>query len=616
MCGLTGYFAPLDFSNEDELRGAVRTITHRGPDASGIYVHNKVGLGHVRLSIIDLSTASNQPFYSKCGNYVIVFNGEVYNYKELALKYKLDLSASSDTAVIVELYARLGKEFVEELNGMFVFVIYDIRKEELFICRDRLGVKPLYYYSEGPVFCFGSELKTMKAFKGINQKYTLNKRAIGLYLHLGYIPQPHTIYNEIRKFPSGTYAIINDRGTTFYPYWEAHKKITKELHSDYKEAKSTLKNLLESSIQYRMISDVPFGTFLSGGIDSSLVTAIAQRNSNTPVNTFSIGFKEWKFNESEHAKNVAKYLRTEHEEFFLSEKEAMDSFEEIMMNFDEPFADTSALPTYMVSKMAGNKVKMVLTGDGGDELFMGYGSYVWAEKLAQKKYLLTRSMLHAILKNIGGSRNKRVAQLLNFKAGTDIRSHIFSQELYFFSKAELEDILQTEDARIPKDWLPVDRLMRNLSAKEQQAFFDLNYYLKDDLLVKVDRASMYASIEAREPLLDYRIVEYALNLDESFKHKNGIGKFILKDILYDYVPKSFFARPKWGFGIPLNKWLKRDFSFMIDKYLSTDVLLKYNIVDPLKMKAILNRFYNGEDYLFNRIWVVLLLHKWLEEEKL
>jgi asparagine synthase (glutamine-hydrolysing) len=615
MCGVIGGISQISLPLEDLNKGLDRLI-HRGPDARGVYNNTQetVFLGHRRLSIIDLSSAANQPMTSRCGRYVLVFNGEVYNYREVAEKFNLSLVTQSDTEVILELFAKMGKACVAEFNGMFAFAIYDKEKEELFISRDRLGVKPLYLYEEGHTFYFASELKALLQIPAVKSKLTINKKAVGLFLHLGYVPQPHSIYNEIKKFPAGAHAVISKRGMTTEFYWKAEEKINPSLAtSDYQEAKQTLKELLQSSIQYRMISDVPFGSFLSGGIDSSLVTALAQENSSTPVKTFSIGFKEAKFNESVHAAKVASYLKTDHEEFILSEKESMGSIEEIIDQFDEPFADSSALPTWLVSKMSSHKVKMVLTGDGGDELFMGYGAYHWAKRLSNKSFYYSRKVIQAALQLSGNSRYKRIAQLINHDANTDLRSHIFSQEQYYFSENELAEILVHPAGYLPGQWIGKTNVQRGLSAKEEQALFDLTHYLKDDLLVKVDRTSMYSSIEAREPLLDYRLIEFGLNLPESFKHKNGVDKYILKDILYDYIPKEYFDRPKWGFGIPLHNWLKGDLKFLIDNYLSEEAIARHQILDYEKVQQLVKKYISGDNYLFNRIWAMIVLQKWLSK---
>ncbi|MDF2456603.1 MAG: asnB [Cytophagaceae bacterium] len=610
MCGLTGFYSLDSTLTKGDLEQMTEAVHRRGPDAHGIYFNDGIGLGHRRLSIIDLSAEANQPFHSTCGNYVIVFNGEVYNYQELVVKHNLTVRTSSDTEVIIELFKLKGKACVQELNGMFAFAIYDIAKRSIFICRDRLGVKPLFFYKRGATIAFASELKALTAVKKIASTLQIDKKAIGLFLNVGYIPQPRTIYEEIQKFPSGAMATLDGNGFQVEHYWIPEKQITAHKITSHGEAKEKLKTLLQSSIQYRMISDVPFGTFLSGGIDSSLVTALAQEHSNLPIQTFSIGFEETLHDESVHARKVANYLKTSHEELIVSEKIAIESIEEIMMQFDEPYSDSSALPTWLVSKMAGQKVKMVLTGDGGDELFMGYGAYNWADRLSNKMLYANRKWLAALMTATGKSRYQRIAQLIRHDEKTDIRSHIFSQEQYCFSEKELESLLVDPINYQSKDWIEDHDIQRPIDAKERQALFDLKYYLRDDLLVKVDRMSMYCSIEAREPLLDYRLAEFSLNLDPSLRD----NKVLLKEILYEYVPQEYFQRPKKGFSIPLNKWLKGDLRYLITKYLSKKVIDKYHVVHDANVRYLLTAYDNGSDYLFNRIWLLILLHKWLEDK--
>lgn len=610
MCGLTGFYSLDSTLTQEDLEQMTEAVHRRGPDAHGVYFKDGIGLGHRRLSIIDLSAEANQPFHSTCGNYIIVFNGEVYNYQELAVKHNLILRTSSDTEVIVELFKLKGKAFVQELNGMFAFAIYDKVRKSLFICRDRLGVKPLFYYQRGSTVAFASELKALTAVKKIATNLQIDKKAIGLFLNVGYIPQPRTIYKEVQKFPSGAMATLDENGLLIENYWIPEKQIAADKITSHIEAKAKLKKLLQSSIQYRMISDVPFGAFLSGGIDSSLVTALAQEHSSLPIQTFSIGFEEALHDESVHAKRVANYLKTSHEELIVSEKLAIESIEEIMMQFDEPYSDSSALPTWLVSKMAGQKVKMVLTGDGGDELFMGYGAYNWADRLSNKMLYANRKWIAALMNSTGKSRYQRIAQLMNHNKKTDLRSHIFSQEQYCFSEQELEEVLVDPINYQAMDWIKDDQVQRTINAKERQALFDLKYYLRDDLLVKVDRMSMYCSIEAREPLLDYRLAEFSLNLDPSLRN----NKLLLKEILYDYVPQEYFQRPKKGFSIPLSKWLKGDLHYLITKYLSKELINKYEIVHYKNVQNLLAAYDNGADYLYNRIWLLILLHKWLEDK--
>lgn len=616
MCGITGIFSFKQAASKDLLEKMTNVISHRGPNAYG-YFESKDGrclLGHRRLSIIDLSASANQPMQSACKRYLIVFNGEVYNFKEIRKEIQdysdIDFSTSSDTEVLVEAFALWGKAFVYKLNGMFAMAIYDTHDGVLWLFRDRIGIKPIYYFIDDDMFAFSSELKSLIKLKALKGPFHLDKKALNLYLRLGYIPEPHSIYQEIKKFEAAHFGAVTSYGFSKECYWNIDKKINKAVFSDESKAKRKLKSLIESSVRYRLISDVPFGTFLSGGVDSSTVTAVAQSVSEKAINTFSIGFKEAEYNEAEYAAKIAKHLGTNHHEFIVSHQDAMEHFGEIIQTYDEPYADSSSIPTMLVSRLARNHVTMTLSGDGGDEQFMGYGAYHWAKRLDNPMVNLLKGPMGFALGKTNSNRNKRAALMFDYNKGTHKPSHIFSVEQYFYSEPELADALNDRY----KETLQFEQatLERHLSAAEGQALFDLKAYLKDDLLVKVDRASMRYSLETRVPLLDHRIVEFTLNLDESLKWKNNETKYLLKQVLYDYLPKAFFDRPKWGFSIPIRFWLQNELKYLVDNYLSEAIIEKYGIFNKEHVLSIKQRYFNGEDYLFNKIWLIILLNQWLE----
>ena len=619
MCGITGIFSTKQNASLDLVKQMNTSITHRGPNAEG-YFQSKDGncvLGHKRLSIIDLSDAANQPMTSSCGRYTLVFNGEIYNYQEIKadiLKYTdVKFKTNSDTEVIIEAFALWGKAFIYKLNGMFSMAIYDNKDQILWLFRDRIGIKPLFYFWNGELFAFSSELKSLLILREKLGAFNLNKTAVNQYLRLGYIAEPNTIYQEVNKFKSAHIAAVTNYGFSKECYWNIDKKVSKYMISDEAKAKEKLKGLIESSVKYRMVSDVPFGTFLSGGIDSSTVTAVAQSISETPINTFSIGFKEADYNEAEHAAKIASRLKTNHHEFMVSYTEAIENFDKIINAYDEPFADSSAIPTMLVSKLAKQHVTMTLSGDGGDEQFLGYGAYNWAKRLNNPIVKKSKGAAKFLLSKSKKNRNKRVAEMFNFNKETHLSSHIFSVEQYFFSDNELKNILNENYQEVLE--FKKNELERSFSKVEEQAYFDLNYYLKDDLLTKVDRASMQYSLETRVPLLDHRIVEFSLNLSESLKIKNKESKYLLKQVLYDYVPKEYFDRPKWGFSIPIKHWLQNELKFLVDKYLSAAVLDKYKILNTEKVKELEKRYFAGEDYLFNKIWAIIILNQWLEKNE-
>lgn len=615
MCGISGYFTVNGLFNESDLRAMNNTLVHRGPDADGFFVEKNIGLGHRRLSIIDLSTTANQPMLSANGQFVIVYNGEVYNFKEIETELRKEkpqtaLKTKSDTEVILEAFVHWGENFVQKLNGMFAITIYDRQTEALYLYRDRIGVKPLYYFWDTKNILFASELKALTKLRG-KIPLSINKTAINEFLHLGYIPGPHSIYEKVFKLQSGYYLKLQKGNLTLNKYWDIEAKINPKTENNFENAKETLKSLIESSVNYRMISDVSFGTFLSGGIDSSIVTAVAQHLSDKPINTFSIGFNDKKHNEAGFAKQVADYLKTNHHEFIVNEQDALKLVSELPSVYDEPYADSSAIPTLLVSQLAGKHVKMTLSGDGGDELFMGYGAYKWAERLNNPFVNLLKKPISKGLSASGKYQKQK--QLLEFENKQTIKSHIFSQEQGLFSRNEIRELLQPNYYTNFELDENVTTTPRRLSEAEQQALFDIRYYLKDDLLVKVDRATMRHSIETRVPLLDYRIVEFAINLSPELKIKNDEAKYLLKQVLYDYVPESFFTRPKQGFSIPLEKWLKTDLSYLIEEYLNESVIKKHNVVNFNSVESLKKEFAKQKNaYLYNRIWLLIVLHQWLE----
>jgi len=622
MCGISGFFSIDKKFSEAELHQMTTSLAHRGPDAFGYYIDDTVGLGHRRLSIIDLSNNANQPMYSSDKRYVMVYNGEVYNYREIASelkqKFNLDFKTSSDSEIILEAYANYGPQFVEKLNGMFAIAIYDTLKKEFFICRDRIGIKPLYYFWDGSNFAFASELKALTKLKFI--PLTINSNAIYQFLHLGFIPAPLSIYQSIKKLEAGTWLKISNKNLESLKYWAINKHVNEKVITDEKEAIVKLSDLIMSSVQYQIKSDVPFGVFLSGGIDSSLVTANAVNLSGVKVNTFSIGFEENKFNESVYAKAVANHLNTNHHEFIVSYKDAINLIENIFDVYDEPFADSSAIPTMLVSKLAKQHVTVTLSGEGGDELFLGYGAYQWARRLNNPLVNTFRKSIAKILN--ANKKYKRHASYFLYPNKELIYSHILSQEQNIFSLKELDDLLSNNFlndsgtrslSQFNNFGVEIEHLNRNLTAIEKQSLFDLHYYLQDDLLTKVDRASMKYSLETRVPYLDHRIIEFSLNLSPNLKYRNGISKYLLKEILYQYVPKKIFDRPKQGFAIPLEKWLKNELKFLIDENLSKEIVEKYNVVDYTSVDNLIKKFLAGENYLYNRIWLLVILHKWLKK---
>ncbi|ELR71261.1 Asparagine synthetase [Fulvivirga imtechensis AK7] len=612
MCGIAGFFA--EELGKGELIYFNESQRHRGPDASGTFCEGKVGLSHTRLSIIDLSDSANQPMTSACQRYVIVYNGEIYNFREVQQKYGLNTSTSSDTEVLLEAFAIKGIEIVDELNGMFAFAIYDKTERALWLCRDRLGVKPLYYYWDGNSLVFSSELKGLTSIGFIRERLKVNAMAINQFLYLSFIPAPNSIYENIFKLEPGTYLTIKDGGNFVkHKYWSLNTNVRVNADLSWEQAKAKLHQLLDSAVEKQMVSDVPLGTFLSGGIDSSIVTALAQAHSDKPLKTFTIGFSDEKFNEAPHAAAIASYLKTDHHETILSPDEAKTKIVNILDLYDEPFGDSSSIPTMLVSEVARRQVKVILSGDGGDECFLGYHRYIWAKRFERMTGLMNPQMISRILGVVRNEKWKRTAEIFNVRNKNEEISHLFSQNALQFSESQLHTVLDKKYRNAISLWGGGWNGPGKLSKAEQLALFDLTYYLPDDNLTKVDRASMSTSLEVRVPLLDHRVVEFAQQVPLPFKFKNGEGKRILKSILYDRVPAHLFDRPKQGFSIPLNSWLKGDLNYLIKEFLSEEALRTSGFFNVPEILRFIEGFEKGHHSYVNKIWSVILLQKWYFE---
>lgn len=620
MCGIAGFISSSLL--KDDLETITNRLQHRGPDASGYYFeqtgNSYIGLGHRRLSIIDLSEAANQPMYSHCGRYVMVFNGEIYNYNDIRQQKfnSFGWRSTGDSEVVLESFALYGPECFNWFNGMFALAIWDKQEEKLTLARDHVGIKPLYCYLAENELIFSSELKSIKAAK---KKLEIDYSIVPAYLHVGYIPHPYSIFKQVTKLSAGSYAevVFGEKGNLNFKeisFWKIQQKIQTQVLADEGRAKLELDRLLTDAVARQLISDVPIGTFLSGGTDSSIVTALACKVSAKKINTYSIAVTDGKINEAPYAAAVARHLKTNHHELPITQKEMLEMVPDFLMVYDEPFTDSSAFPTMLVSKLARQHVTVTLSGDGGDELFCGYGSYLWARRFQNPLLKLASPLIYAGTRFLN-SRYQRAGMLFAKYPKGHFNSHIFSQSQYFFSEQEMAKLLIDPGF----DLSPLNSLYtgRELTAVEQMSFGDIENYLKDDLLVKVDRASMQYSLETRVPLLDYRVVEFALNLSDKLKmHQSGSMKYLLKQVLYDYVPEQLLERPKWGFSIPLVKWLKTDLKWMIDTYCSKEMIERAGIVHFDMVKDMVQRYQNGKaDYLYNRIWTLIVLHWFIHEHE-
>ena len=604
MCGIYG---STKIYNDSILLEKLNRINFRGPDNSQFAnFQNKIILGHNRLSIIDLDTRSNQPFsYSQVH---IVFNGEIYNYleiKEELAGYGYLFNTTSDTEVICASYLKWGIDCLKKFNGMFSFVIYDEKKNILFGARDRLGKKPFYYLSGNNFLEFASQPSQL----AINNKLTINDNAISQFLVWHYIPDPDTIYKEVKKLQAGHYFIYNLESNvlTINKFWDLESTNKINCNLSYEDSKLELKTLLLDATSKRMISDVPIGVFLSGGIDSSLIAALAQSQSNIPIRTFCVKFDEKGFDESLHAEKIASHLGTDHTTIHCKYDEGISLIENFHYYFDEPFGDGSALPTMLLAKHTRKYVTVALSGDGGDEGFLGYTRYEWTQKfeLAQTAPLNLRKVLSFFLNMLQNKRANSIGNVLSLEHMDEIYKRIVSStNLHFLldtSKAEIHEY---------EDWL-----FSNKNLLERISDYDIKSYLNSDINTKVDRATMAFSLESRAPLMDYRVIDFSRTIPTDFKLYKGIKKRILKDIVYDFVPKELLERPKMGFGMPLKHWFRdqlKDYVYdnLTDQNLKRIPNLDINYVK----KAIDIHMQNKYDYNV-LIWDLLILIQWMEKER-
>ncbi len=612
MCGITAWIAK---GAKQQIEQATARLAHRGPDHQGTFFDAKhgVALGHRRLSILDLSEAAHQPAHSHNGRYVMVYNGEVYNFKELRNKLQQQghgpFKTQGDTEVILEAFVAWGPDFVQALNGMFVIAIFDKETGSLNIWRDRMGIKPLYYRSlPGQGFACASELKALRL-----PEDEVYGGALNAYLHLGYIPGPDSIWKGVHKLAPG-HCLARSAGGSVHiaPWWSVETAFAGPGLSKAPEAIDTLDALLQDAVGQRLVSDVPFGTFLSGGVDSSLVTALASKHYGPGLRTFSIAMDTDSHDESPYAEQVAKALNTNHTTFRIQAKDCFHWVERLPQIYDEPYGDASAVPSLVVSELARKHVTMVLTGDGGDELFHGYGAYRWAERLQQFPWSwgLARGLASKIFAT-GPDRYRRIGRLLRMPAqGISPQAHLFGQEQYFFLASEVARLTGSLPSDRVSTWQP-PAWLSSADPATRQAMFDQEAYLPDDLLVKMDRASMQHSLEARVPLLDFRIVEFAAALDSKLKRRDGVDKYLLKEVLYRHLPRELFERPKWGFSIPLNHWLRGGLKELVGDMVLSESAYSHGLVDKQAALNLVQPFFKrGSQIHYQQVWLLLQLNLW------
>lgn len=605
MCGIYG--TTLHY-NEDQIQAKLKRTAFRGPDKMGWNFYKKqqekqIILGHNRLSIIDLDPRSNQPF-----TYVeeihIVFNGEIYNFqhiKENLIKIGYKFHTTGDTEVICAAYLEYGEDCVNHFNGMFAFVIYDKIKNQFFGARDRLGQKPFYYYHNGTDFEFASQVSSIQLH---NSNLTISKRAIDAYLTWGNIPDPLSIFNEVKKLLPGNSFIFDLKSGQLKTkvYWDIDYKGQNKFSGSYEDAKAELTNILSNAVKIRMFADVPVGVFLSGGIDSSLITAMATKTYDAKVKTFSVKFNDKGFDESKYAQQVADHLHTEHNVIECKYDEGLDLIENLHHYYDEPFADSSAIPSMLLAKHTKKQVTVALSGDAGDESFLGYHRYNWIKKGAN--FMQIPYPIRLILSKLTAlSPNYRLKILSEFMVYKSINMAYL-------------DSLTGQNLSNTKDVEELKYLMHeNKNLLERVSDFDLKTYLNWDINTKVDRATMAYSLEARSPLIDYRVVEFARSLPTEYKFKGNNQKRILKDILYQYVPKEIFNRPKAGFTMPFEKWFREDLKDYVLTELSPDSLKEIPSINVKEVTSKIKSHLDGHSNQYPIIWKLLVLKQWLNKNK-
>lgn len=598
MCGI--YLTNIPFE-KNEIVDKLKSIEYRGPDNLGYEKVNDVSFGHLRLAILDLDERSNQPY--SFDHLKIVFNGEIYNFEDIKkelveLGYTFD--TTSDTEVLIKGFSEWGKEILPKLNGMFAFAIYDAKNNTVFCARDRMGVKPFFYYWKDGNFEICSQLRPL-----INLESKIAKEAVSIYLDCGYIPSPYSIIENIYKLPPGNFMEIDleKKIKTISEFWNL--KPVKIRNISYDEAKKELHELLIDAVKIRLQSDVPLGAFLSGGIDSALVSAIASKISKSPVNTFTIGFEDPKFDESKVAAQFAAIIGSNHTETICGPNDALEMMAKFVKAYDEPFADSSALPSLLLNSITKQHVTVALSGDGGDESFIGYWHLLLVEKFKKIAFipypirkLLNKFNWHKVLK----TRPETIKGILGAKDENELIVRIFTS---FDSLQKNQDL----------SWIKHYKIFENLAKEPLQRAADLNIklWLENDSNVKVDRASMASSVEVRSPFLDYRIIEFARTLPLQYRYKNGITKKIVRDILSEYIPESVFNQPKKGFAIPLGNWIRNELKKEIVENLNDEFLSSVPNLDIQKFKKQMNlHMENKYDYSFS-IWKLFVLSKWYKE---
>lgn len=648
MCGISGFYSKTSATFNNAILKMNSAIFHRGPDSNDIWQDKNSGIvfGHQRLSIIDLSIAGNQPMISNSGRFILTYNGEIYNHLEIRRELKkinsnIIWKSNTDTETLLESLEFWGIEkALTKIDGMFAFGIWDKKTRSLTLARDRMGEKPLYFGWQGKgdnkVFLFGSELKALKAHPEFSGE--IYRDAIALQLRHNCIPDPYSIYKDIYKLLPGHYLQLKDYDLkkNLLPapkaYWSLVENAiygnNNQSTLGEKEIQIELEKHLKESIKKQMISDVPLGAFLSGGIDSSTIVALMQSQSNNPIKTFTIGFVENNFNEAEYAKKIAKHLGTEHTELYISSKTATDVIQKLSTIYDEPFSDSSQIPTFLVSQLAKQHVKVALSGDGGDELFCGYNRYISANNRSKKFNLIPfilRQIIAYGIKSISPNSWNELFKLMpglnkygNYgykihKGASALEAKTLSN-LYYILCSQWQNPTKTViDSKEPPTLLTsLKPDLKGLNAQQEMMVLDLITYLPNDILVKIDRAAMASSLETRAPLLDHKLIEYVWKIPHSLKLKNGDSKWILKQILNQYIPKYLTERPKMGFGVPLGSWLRGPLKDWAENLLNEKRLVEEGYFNPKIIRDKWSEHLSNTKNWHHDLWNVLMFQAWID----
>lgn len=623
MCGIAGVLLPKGQVEERELVRIRDILTHRGPDDSGIWIHRdgNLGLVHRRLSIIDLSDAARQPMTNEDGTIVLVFNGEIYNFQELRciLQEKgHTFRSQSDTEVVIHAYEQWGVQALDRFNGMFAFALYDQHSNHLLLARDRFGEKPFYFYHHNGCFIFASELKAIAAHPEFSPH--INQQLLFLYLIFGYIPYPHTIFEHTGKLPPAHYILldIESQSYSIETYWDALGATAETGTGDENldDVVGHLEQLLSDAVKLRLIADVPVGAFLSGGIDSSLIASIAIRQ-KSDLKTFSIGFGDNQYDEAPYAKAIADHLGCQHQEYYVTPVEALNVLTKLPEIYDEPFADSSAIPTYLVSRFAREQVKVALSGDGGDELFGGYNTYPY---VALASHLLRipqglRTQVGNALRACGTGKIQRHASLLGQHDLWQVFLYLNERTVAKESDAGKLLIDGRNDLLLNSTFSETFRAAAGRGCVQAALYTDSMTYLTDDILTKVDRASMAVSLEARIPFLDFRVAEYAMRLSETMKMGpwRQTRKRVLRALLAKYVPRELFERPKRGFSLPLSRWFRGELRWLLDEYLDRQRLTKEGLFDVDFVGQLVREHLSGSRDREAILWALVFWEMWREQ---